>query len=115
MIPDGNNVYGIVKAPGGLRPVLAAAQTLDCWRSARIKTSGYSGEQTIRLESEDADFETERLSESEHLFNGAVGGTLDQVINFVQRLSDALHAGGIDHHFEVYNAENDLAAAIAPR
>ena len=110
MIPAGNNVYGVLKPPVKLKVVLAGATSVHQWGKAHIYVSGYDGARTIHLRSESADFDSNPIGSGEHLFNGAVGGTPDEVIAFVKRLSEAFTERGVAHQLEVYDADRQLVA-----
>jgi hypothetical protein len=59
MIPEGNNVYGIITAPQGLEPVLRAVEQVVGEGRASIYRSQFNGSETLCLRSESADFESE--------------------------------------------------------
>src|SRR5262245_12026208 len=104
MIPDSYNVYGVVTAPQGLEPVLRAIEQDLIEGRAYIYRSQFNGAETLRLRSESADFDSDRLDDGvQHLFSGGVGGTLEDVVCFVRRLSDSFSRSGIEHVFEVYD------------
>jgi hypothetical protein len=103
MTSEGNNVYGLITAPQGLQPVLRAVEQAISGGRVYIKRSGFNGAETLRIRSESADFETDSLGGEEHLFNGGVGGSLEEVVAFVRALSESLSRSGIEHSFEVYD------------
>ncbi|WP_020471921.1 hypothetical protein [Zavarzinella formosa] len=103
MTPEGNNVYGHITAPQGLLPILHAVEQTVRGGQVHIKRSGFNGAETLRIRSELADFETDSLGGGEHLFNGGVGGSLEEVVVFVRALSESLSRAGIEHSFEVYD------------
>ena len=106
MIPEGNNVYGIITAPQGLEPVLRAIEQVVGGGRASIYRSQFNGSETLRLRSESADFESDPLDDGvQHLFNGGVGGSLEKVVAFVRALSESLSRSGIEHSFEVYEGQ----------
>src|SRR4051812_43321323 len=75
MIPDGNNVYGIITAPQGLQPVLRAVEEVVTGGRASIYRSQFNGSETLPLQLESADFESDHLDNGvHHLFNGGVDG-----------------------------------------
>jgi hypothetical protein len=113
MIPEGNNVYGIITAPLGLEPVLRAVEHVVSEGRAYIYRSQYNGAGTLHLQSESADFNSENLDDGvQHLFNGGVGGSLEEVIGFVRMLSESLSRSGIEHSFEVYGDDHQLVQVI---
>jgi hypothetical protein len=104
MIPEGNNVYGIISAPQGLEPVLRAVEQVVGGGRAYIYRSQFNGSHTLRLRSESADFESDYLDDGvRHLFSGGVGGSLEEVVGFVRLLSGSLSRSGVEHSFEVYD------------
>ena len=104
MVPEGNNVYGIITAPQGLEPVLRAIEQVVSGGRASIYRSRFNGSETLRLRSESADFESDHLDDGvQHLFNGGVGGSLEEVVALVRALSESLSQSGIEHSFEVYD------------
>jgi hypothetical protein len=106
MIPDSNNVCGIVTAPNGLQPVLKAINTAFADCRAYIKRSQFNGAETLHVRGESIDFDSDPLSEeSKHLFNGGVGGAPQRVVELMQKLSNAFSAAGIEHSLEVYDGE----------
>ena len=105
MIPKTNNVYGQIVAPDGLRPVLAAVEELlgpGCASLFRSRTSNAS--ETLRIRTDAADLESLPLPGGiEHLLNGAVGGSANEVDAFVRALSAALTEAKVQHSFEVHD------------
>ena len=56
------------------------------------------------LRSESAELDTDCVEDGvQHTFNGSVGGSIEEVIDFVRRLSASLSGSGIEHCFEVYD------------
>lgn len=110
-VPRGNNVYGQLVAPDGLRAVLAAVErALGPGCASVYKTAGV---ERLRLRSDTADMETLPLPGGmEHLFNGAVAGSADEVMALVRSLSDALTQLGIEHGFEVLDAARGYSRSI---
>ena len=104
--PSHNNVYGVITAPEGLEPVLRAVEQVVGKGHASIYRSQFNGTATLRLTSETAAFETDRLDEGvQHFFNGSVGGSLQDIADFVRDLSDSLTRSGIEHSFEIYDQQ----------
>lgn len=110
--PDFNNVYGHVVASNGLEPVLEAIRGVEGVSHASISVSGYDGAESLILLSDKIDFESDPLEIGQHLFNGAVAGNIQEVLDFVSKLSDALTDAGVKHHFEVYNKSQELIKEI---
>ena len=111
--PDGNNVYGIVCAPGGLKAILSIAQSLVGNDLASIYVSGYDGAATLRFSSDECDFESTPLGQNdEHLLNGGVAGCSDNVVEFVRVLSERLTQAAIANRFEVYDDDGVLLKVI---
>ncbi len=110
--PDYNNVYGHVVTPDGLAPVLDAVGGVEGVSKASIYVSGYNGAESLILSSDLIDFRSEPLDSGQHLLNGGVAGTIDEVIVFVAKLSHALSGAGVEHNFEVYNEEQELIKEI---
>ena len=107
MVPEGNNVYGIITAPQGLEPVLRAIEQVVSGGRASIYRSRFNGSETLRLQWESADFESDHLDDGvQHLFNGNVGGSFEEVVAFVRALSESLSRSGIEHSFEVYDDQH---------
>jgi hypothetical protein len=104
MIPEGNNVYGLITAPHGLEPVRRAVEQSVSGGRIYIHRSQFNGAETLHLRSVSAYFDSDRLDDvAKHLFNGGVGGSLEEVIGFVRALSESLSTSGIEHSFEVYD------------
>ncbi|QDT24791.1 hypothetical protein Enr10x_00830 [Gimesia panareensis] len=104
-IPDSNNVYGCVTSLDGLAFVRDAVNKLEEVNEAFISVSGCDGSESLILKSDLIDFESEPLENGQHLLNGAVAGSINEIISFVGKLSHTLSEAGIEHHFEIYNAE----------
>ena len=112
MTPGLNNVYSHITAPNGLSAVLRAVQQLFGGGRAYIKTSQFNGAQTLRLSRDGVGFESVPLEEvSQHLLNGEVEGTVEDVVTFVRAMSGLLSQAGIEHQFEVYD-DHDLVALV---
>jgi hypothetical protein len=112
MLPDGNNVYGHVEAPRGLEQVLAALQPHATGGRVWLETSGYDGTTTLHLESDALDFATTPLGGGSHLFNGGVAGPAAEVLARVEAISSALSAAGLEHGFEIYDADQNLVCVV---
>lgn len=113
MMPDGNNVSGIITAPDGLEPVLRAVAPSVTDGRVWIYRSQFNGAETLRLQSESVDFESTPLGEvQQHLFNGGVAGTLDEVCSFICQLSYSLFQAGIEHSFEIYDDQQQFHRRI---
>lgn len=112
MIPDANNVYGHVVAPRGLGPVLVAVRPLATGGQVWLKTSGYEGTTTLHLETDALGFTTTPLDGGRHLFNGGVAGSAAEVVALMESLSAALSAAGVEHGFEVYDADQSLVCVV---
>ncbi|HEX7449120.1 MAG TPA: hypothetical protein VF306_16320 [Pirellulales bacterium] len=108
MIPDGNNVYGVVQAPKGLWPLWRALQDAFGDGAARWRKSGYDGHEIIQFETEWASFETEPLGSGEFLFNGGVGGSAADAERLVSQLSSVLNEAGVKHVLELYDDDGGL-------
>lgn len=112
-LPDGNNVYGHVVAPKGMQPVLNAVQRFVGKDRAYIYVSGYNGASTLHISTDECDFESTPLDDGfRHLLNGGVAGSVDEVTEFVEKLSKHLSDAQIEHGFEVYDESRNLAAEI---
>src|SRR5688572_24499419 len=84
-IPRTNNVYSQVIAPDGLRPVLAAVERALGPGNASLYRSRAGGAEVLRIRSDTADFESLPLPGGiEHLLNGAVAGSSDDVAGFAR-------------------------------
>ncbi len=113
MIPEGNNVYGIITAPQGLQPILRAVEQVAGSGRAYIYRSQFNGAETLHLRSESVNFKSDYLDDGiRHLFNGGVGGSLEEVLGFVRALSESLSRSGIEHSFEVYEDDQHLVQRI---
>jgi len=113
MIPEANNVYGILTALQGMEPVLRAVEHLFAGDQAPIYRSGYNRTATLCLCSDWVEFESTPLEDGiQHLFNGAVGGSLAEVVGFARALCEALQKAGIEHRFEIYDEEQHLVQFI---
>jgi hypothetical protein len=113
MIPDGNDVYGQVTAPMGLELVLQAVRRVTGEGKGHLYRSQFSGATTLRFSTENVDFESTPLDDGrQHLFNGAVGGSLVHVTTFARSLSAMLADLGIENRFEVYDDENNLVQVV---
>lgn len=113
MIPDKSNVFGTITAPQGLQSVLRALGHLVVEGRAHVYRSQFNGAETLRLHLEWAEMESSPLDNGiQHLFNGGVGGSLEEVVGFIHALSDALQSGGIEHRFEIYDEDQQLVHVI---
>lgn len=115
MIPEGNNVYAQITAPKGLKPVLGALRQVAGEAKGYIYKSGFNGARTIHFLTDNVDFESTPLDVGrQHLLNGAVGGSLEDVTAFVRLLSAMLADAGVENSFEVYDDESNLVQLIRP-
>jgi hypothetical protein len=113
MIPEAYDIYGLITAPQGMLPVLRAVRHLAAGGQASIYRSGYNGAETLRLRSDGVEFESDPLKDGvHHLFNGGVGGSLEEVVGFIRTLSEALQTAGIEHRFEIYDEDQNLVRVI---
>ncbi len=112
-LPDGNNVYGYLRAHDGMQPVLRAVRQLVGENQAYVRVSGFDGAETLRFSTSRCDFESTPLDERDaHLLNGGVAGSVGEVAGFVAALSRQLSDAGIEHQFEIYDENGDLAQMI---
>ena len=103
-IPRTNNVYGQLVAPGGLQPVLVAIEALLGPGCASLFHTRAGAGETLRIRSDTSDFESLPLPGGmEYLLNGAVAGSVDEVMVFVRALSAQLTESNIEHTFEVHD------------
>ena len=99
-----NNVYGEVVAPDGLQPVRLAAEAALGPGTASVFRSKAGGAETLRIRTDAADLESLPLPGGiEHLLNGAVSGTADEVAAWAEAVSAALAEAGIEHQFNVHD------------
>lgn len=104
MIPEGNNVCGLITDLQGLQPVLRAVEEVVGVGQVYIKRSRFNGAETLHLRSESAEFDSDYLDVGmQHLFSGGVGGSLEEIVAFVRALSESLSRFGIEHSFEIYD------------
>jgi hypothetical protein len=102
MIPDCNNVHGLMTARHSLTPVLGAVERLvGSGGRATHYRSGFDGAKSLEFVTESAEFASAPLGGGEHLLNGGVGGTLEDVLAFVRALSGVLSEAEVEHRFEV--------------
>ena len=78
----------------------------------RRNVSGYDGTTTLHLETDAMDFVTTPLGSGRHLFNGGVTVSADEVLARLQSHSVALSAAGVEHGFDVYDADRNLVCVI---
>jgi hypothetical protein len=102
--PAFNNVYGQLVAPDGLGPVRDAIErTLGPGTASQFQ-SRPAAPKMIRIRTDVADFESLPLPGGiEHLLNGAVAGSMDEVVAFARTLSAALAEAKVEHSFEVHD------------
>ena len=113
-LPDGNNVYGSVIALNGMQHVLESVQRLVGKDNAYIYVSGYNGASTLHFSTQRCDFESTPLDDGgQHLLNGGVAGSVEDVIGFVRELSHHLSDAQIEHSFEVYDESENLVFEIS--
>lgn len=113
MVPDTNNVYGQLVALDGLRPVLRAVEATLGPGAASVYRSGYDRAETLRIRCDTAEFESIALPGGiEYLLNGAVGGSPEEVVLFLRRLSAALVEVRVEHSFEVYDPASGFRASV---
>lgn len=99
----GNNVYGDLIAPQGLRYVSDALAPLIGDARASLYVSQFNGKETLRFSTEIANFESMPLEvQGHHFLNGHVIGTIDEVARFVEAMSKHLSDTSIQHRFEIY-------------
>ena len=99
-----NNVYGQVVAPDGLHPVRLAAEAALGPGTASVFRPKPGGAETLRVRTDAADLESLPLPGGiDHLLNGAVSGSADEVTAWVEALSAALAAAGVEHQFNIYD------------
>lgn len=111
-IGDGNNVFGEIAAPKGLRSVLNALTPLVGQKKASIYTSQYKGEETLRIETTLVEFDSTPLEATGyHLFNGRVADSPEDAVAFVRTMSRLLTEAGIANRFEVY-ADGELVGCV---
>ncbi len=114
MVPEGNNVCGIITAPQGMQPVLRVVERLFAGGRASIYRSGYNGAETLRLRSDRVEFESDPIEDgSQHLFSGGVSGSPEEVVGIVRALSEALAKAGIEHRFEIYDEDQNLIQLVS--
>jgi hypothetical protein len=100
--PQSNNVYGQIVAPDGLRPIVVALEKSLGPGCVSAYNPRPGAAEVIRLRTDLADFESLPLPGGmEHLFNGAIAGTSDDVAAFVRRLSVALVDARLEHTFDI--------------
>lgn len=113
MIPDPNNVHGVITGRHGLNPVLGAVKRLvGSGGRATLYRSGFDGAETLEFVTESAEFESTALRGGEHLLNGGVCGPLEDVLAFVRALSGALSEAEVEHRFEVSDDRQRLVPII---
>lgn len=113
MIPDFNNVYGHIVVSNGLQPVLRVVNGLVGEGRAYIKKSQFNGAETLRIGTDNVNFESTPLEDAgRHLLSGGVGGSLEEVVEFVRALSRSLAQDGIEHRFEVYDDDQNLVQML---
>lgn len=112
-VPKRDNVYGHVIVPGGIQCALKVVRRLIGKDKARIRFSGYDGASTLLFSSDKCDFESTSLGDGkEHLLNGGVAGTIEEVAEFVKQLSESLSDAKIEHEFEVYDESGNFVVKI---
>lgn len=115
MIPDGNNVYGHIVSSQGLQSALRAVKRLIGEDRAYIYKSQFNGAETLHFGTDSIQFDSTPLEEAgRHLLNGGVGGSLEDVVEFVEAMSRLFTEEGIEHRFEVYDADDNLVEMIPP-
>src|SRR5262245_3957030 len=109
MLPEGNNVSGLITAPQGLQPVLRAVEQVVGEGRAYIYRSQFNRAETLHLRTGSACFDSDHRDDGfQHFFSGGVGGSLEEVLAFVRALSESLSRSGIEHSFEVYDDDQEL-------
>ena len=115
MMRERNNIYGQIKTPKGLEPVLEALRQVAGDTKGHIYKSGFNGAKTLDFSTEMVDFESTPLDDGiQHLVTGAVGGTLEDVTAFVRSFSAVLADLGIENSFEIYDDESNPVQLIRP-
>jgi hypothetical protein len=93
-----NNVYGQIVAPDGLRPVVAALEKALGPGCVSVFSPRPGAPEVIRLRTDVADFESLALPGGmDHLFNGSVAGSSDEVGTFARRVSAAMTQAKLEH------------------
>jgi hypothetical protein len=98
-------VYGQLIAPDGLRAVVVALEAaLGPGTASMYRSRAGSDTETLRIRTDAADFESLPLPGGmEHLLNGAVAGSAEDVAKLVRTLSRALTDAKVEHTFEVHD------------
>ena len=100
-------------APDGLRPVVAALEKVLGPGCVSVFNPRPGTPEVIRLRTDVADFESLPLPGGmDHLLNGSVAGTSEDVANFVRRVSHAFAEAKLDHTFDV--VENGRVVLTLP-
>ena len=100
-----NNVYGQIVAPDGLRPLVVALEKALGPGCVSVFSPRPGAPEIIRLRTDAADFESLPMPGGmDHLFNGSVAGSSDEVAAFARRISDALTEAKLEHTFDVVEA-----------
>ena len=99
-----NNVYGQIVAPDGLGPLRDAVEQAFGPGCASLFHARPGSPEMIRIRTDAADFESLPLPGGmEHLLNGSVAGSPDEVAGFARKLSDALVEAKLEHSFDVHD------------
>jgi hypothetical protein len=100
--PQTNNVYGQIVAPDGLRPVVVALEKALGPGCASVFNPRPGAAEVLRLRTDAAEFESLPLPGGmDHVLNGSVAGSPDEITAFVRRISEALAETKIEHTFDV--------------
>lgn len=100
--PQTNNVYGQIVAPDGLRPIVVALEKALGPGCVSVFNPRPGAPEVIRLRTDAADFESLPMPGGiDHLFNGSVAGSSEDVAAFVRRVSTALTDAKVEHTFDV--------------
>ena len=112
MLPDANNVFGEIIAPCGLVPVRRAIEQAFEGVRTSVYRSQYDGSESLRLQADCFELESTPDSGCQHFFNGAVGGSPDDIAEFATRLAATLEAAGVSSVFEIYDDQQVLVRTI---
>lgn len=110
-IPINNNVYGQFYCDHSLDSVAQGLRNYFGYEDHQvyITKSNFGGTQTLSISTNEIDFESIKTDESNHyLFSGAIGGDIENVVAFTERLSHIMNKLCIKAMFEVYNENSDF-------
>ena len=114
-MPHTNNVYGYFTSNTSLVELEKTLKTRLTSVSVFLEKSSFDGTQTIKLQNQQLEFESTKFNnKGVYSFNGAVAGSLPEVIEKVKVLFSVLKHNNYEPKFEIYNSQFECVHEFKP-